>query len=69
MFKPRNIRWAGHETRMSTKRNTCRILKEKPKGKRPLERPRHRWKINIKMYLIYKGWGDADWTDLAQDRN
>ena len=26
------------------------VLVEKPEGKRPLERPRHRWEDNIKMY-------------------
>jgi hypothetical protein len=36
---------------------------EKPEGKRPLERPRHRWVHNVKMDLIEIGWGG---TDLAQ---
>jgi hypothetical protein len=26
-------------------------------GKRPLERPRHRWEDGIKMYLWEIGWG------------
>ena len=26
-----------------------RVLMEKPEGKRPLRRPRHRWEDNIKM--------------------
>jgi hypothetical protein len=29
----------------------------KPKGKRPLGRPRHRWVGNIKMALIEIAWG------------
>jgi hypothetical protein len=28
-----------------------RILVGKPEGKRPLRRPKRRWKHNIKMYL------------------
>jgi hypothetical protein len=32
-------------------RNACKILVGKPEGKRPLGRPRHRWKGNIKMDL------------------
>jgi hypothetical protein len=28
-----------------------RVLVGKPEGKRPLERPRHRWKNNIKWIL------------------
>jgi hypothetical protein len=36
----------------------------KPKGKRPLRRPRRMLEDNIKMIL---GWGCMDWTDLARD--
>jgi hypothetical protein len=38
------------------KRNACRILVEKPKGKRPLGRPRYRWVDNIKIDLGKIGW-------------
>jgi hypothetical protein len=51
------------------KRNAYRILEGKPKGKRPLGRPRRRWKDNIKIYLGEIGWDGADWIDLAQDRD
>ena len=34
----------------------------KPEGKRPFERPRCRWKDNIKMDLHEVGWGE--WTGL-----
>jgi len=40
----------------------------KAKKKTPLERPRRRWKDNIKMNLKEVGWG-MDWIDLPQDRN
>jgi hypothetical protein len=43
--------------------NAYRILVEKPEGKRPLGRPRHRWDENIKMDLIEKGWGGMDLID------
>jgi hypothetical protein len=43
--------WAGHVARMGAKRNSYRIFIGKPKGKRPLRRPRRRWEDNIKMYL------------------
>ncbi|PNF42445.1 hypothetical protein B7P43_G09360 [Cryptotermes secundus] len=48
--------------------NACRILMEKPEGKRPLGIPRL-WLIdNIKMDLSEIGWSYMDWIDLAQDR-
>jgi hypothetical protein len=50
-------------------RNVYRILVGKPEGKRPLGRPRRRWKDNIKTDLREIGWGGIDWIDLAQDRN
>jgi hypothetical protein len=37
-------------------------------GKRPLERPRHRWEDNIKMDLRERGIDGANWIQLAQDR-
>jgi hypothetical protein len=41
----------------------------KPEGKRPLGRPRHRWKDNIKMDLQDMGCGSMDWIELAQNRD
>jgi hypothetical protein len=35
-------------------------------GKRPLGRPRRRWKDNIRMDLREIGWRGMDWIDLAQ---
>jgi hypothetical protein len=34
---------------MRERRDVYRVLMGKPKGKRPLGRPRHRWEDNIKM--------------------
>ena len=39
------------------------------RGKRPLGRPWHRWKDNIKMDLQEVGCGGMDWIELAQDWN
>ena len=41
----------------------------KPEGKRPLGRPRRRWKDNIKMDLQEVGCGGMDWIELAQERD
>jgi hypothetical protein len=51
------------------KKNDNRIPVGKPEGKRPLERPRHRWVYNIKMNLGEMRWGGMDWIDLAEDRD
>jgi hypothetical protein len=45
---------------MGEKRNAYRLLVGKPEGKRPLERPRHRWVHNIKMDILEIGWGTVD---------
>jgi hypothetical protein len=38
----------GHVARIGEKRNVYRLWVQKPDGKRPLGRPRHRWVDNIK---------------------
>jgi hypothetical protein len=48
---------------MGQKRNTYRDFVGKPKGKRPLERPRWKWEGIIKMYVRGIGWGGIDWID------
>jgi hypothetical protein len=40
---------------MGEGRNVYRVLVGKPEGKRPLERPRHRWEDGIKMDLRKTG--------------
>jgi hypothetical protein len=45
------------------------VLVEKPEGKRPLRRPRHRWKDGIKMDLREIGLGVVEWIQPAQDRD
>jgi hypothetical protein len=60
LTKSSTMRWAGHAAQMGVKRNAYTILVEKPEGKRPLGRPRHRWVDNIKMDLKEIGWGGMD---------
>jgi hypothetical protein len=56
-IKSRRMRWAGHVARKGEGRNVYSVLMGKPKGKRPLERPRRRWEDEIKMDLRETGWG------------
>ena len=48
---------------MVERRAAYRILVEKPEGKRPLGRPRHRREDNIKIDLQEVGYGI--WTGLT----
>jgi hypothetical protein len=45
------MRWAGHVARVGEERNVYKVLVGKPEGKRPLGRPRRRWKDRIRMDL------------------
>jgi hypothetical protein len=54
---------------MGEKRKAYRLLVEKPEGKRPLGRTRHRWVDNIKTDLLGTDWGGVDWISLAQVRD
>jgi hypothetical protein len=69
MTKSRRMRWERKIACMGAKRRACRILVGKPKGRRPLGIPRHRWEDNIKMDFREIAWGGMDWIDLAQDRD
>jgi hypothetical protein len=52
---------------MGEVRGAYNILVVRPKGRRPLGRPRRRWE-NIEMDLREMGFGDVDWIHWAQDR-
>ena len=41
----------------------------KPRGKRPLGRPRRRWEDNIRKDLKEIGIDMKNWVDSAQDRD
>ena len=51
MNKYRRLSWADHVLRMEEGRRAFKILTGKPRGKRPLGRPRHRWEDNIRIDL------------------
>jgi hypothetical protein len=49
-------------------RGFYRVLVGRPEGKRPLGKPRRRWKDNIKIDLREVGIDGANWIQLVQDR-
>jgi hypothetical protein len=53
---------------MGEERSVHRILVGRPEEKRPLGRPRRRWKDDIKVDLRVIGIDWANWIRLAQDR-
>jgi len=54
--------------RMWNERDVYRVLVGRLEGKRPVGRPRRRWKDNIKLDLREIGIDGANWIRLAQDR-
>ncbi|KAJ4437645.1 hypothetical protein ANN_17790 [Periplaneta americana] len=68
-IKSRRLRWAGHVARMGESRNAYSVLVGRPKGKRPLRRPRRRWEDNIKTDLSDVRYDDREWINLAQDKD
>jgi hypothetical protein len=51
VIKSSRMRWAGHVACMWERKSAYRLLVGKPGGRRPLGRPRHRWKDNIEINL------------------
>jgi hypothetical protein len=69
-IKSRRMRWSGNVEHMGEERKLYKVLVGKPKGKKPLERPRRRWEDGIRMDLRETGFGGGGhWIRLAQDRD
>jgi hypothetical protein len=64
-IKSRRMRWVGHTKHMGEGRNVYRVLVGNSEGKRPLERPRHRWEDGLKMDLREIGWGGGVWSGFT----
>jgi len=63
------MRLAEHGALMGERRGVYRVLVGKPERKRPLGKPRHRWKNNVKEDLQDVGYRGMNWIELAQDRD
>jgi hypothetical protein len=66
VVKSRIMRLAGHVARMGEGRDVHRVLVGKSEGKRPLGRPRRRWRIILRW--IFRMWEGVVGLELAQDR-
>jgi hypothetical protein len=64
---PSIMRWMGHAASMGEMKNAFKILIGISERKRPLGRPRRKWKDNIKMYLTQIGWERVDRIHMVQD--
>ena len=53
------ISLSSKECSICGRRSTYTVLVGKSEGKRPLGRPPHRWKDNIKMDFQEMGWGNG----------
>jgi hypothetical protein len=54
---------------MGEERKLYKVLVGKPKGKRPLGRPRRRWEDGVRMDVREIGLVGVDSIRLAQDRD
>jgi len=62
------IRWAGHVAGTGERRGVYRALVEKPEGKLPFGRLRHRWEENIEMDLHEVGCRVMEWIEEVHYR-
>jgi len=54
---------------MGESRGVYGVLVVKPEGKRPFERPRHRWEDNINTDIQEVRCSGMNWIELAQGRD
>jgi hypothetical protein len=67
-IKSWTMSWVGYVARMGEGRNVYRVLVGKPKGRRPLERPRRRWEDGIKLDLrdiVWGVWSGFTWLRIG----
>jgi hypothetical protein len=62
VIKSGRMRLAGHVAHMGAMRNAYNILVGKPEGKRPLERPRRRGRMDLRE----AGWDRVDASGSRQ---
>jgi hypothetical protein len=63
MIESRRMGWAGIAGLLGHTKSTYKNLVGNPVGRKPLRKPRRRWKDTIKMDFEE----DVDWIHLSQD--
>ena len=62
------LRWAGHVVRIEYGKDAFKILTGTPTGKKNLEKPRRKWKDNIRKDFKEIVIITRNWVDLTQNR-
>jgi hypothetical protein len=62
VIESRRRRWMGHVACMGERNGAYWVLEEKPEGKRPLGKLRHKWGIILRW--ISRKWCGRAWTGL-----
>jgi hypothetical protein len=65
-IKKQRLNWLGHVERMTEDSNVKKIKRWKPMSKRPIGRPKLRWKDDVLGDI--KSMNVRDWENVAQDR-
>jgi len=60
VIKSGRMRWVGHVERIEERRGVCRVLVEKPEGKKPKEEPDVDRRIILSW--IFRNWDVGAWT-------
>jgi hypothetical protein len=65
VVKSRRMRWARRVAHMGEERGVHRVLVGKPEGKRPMGRPRCRWKVILRwIFRKLEGVVGTRWSWL-----
>jgi hypothetical protein len=67
VIKPKRMKWTEHVTCMAGIGAAYRFSVGKPDGEKLHEKPRRRWKYNIKTDFQEMRSRIMDWIDLARD--
>jgi len=66
-IKKQRLNWLGHVERMAEDKNVQKIKRWKPMSKKPIGRPKTRWKDDVLEDI--RSMNVRNWKKLAQDRD